>query len=300
MTAAMGMNEPWGKLDRSYPDVATAPRLSLVAHCIDVAAVSRALICLPTWRKRLERLADQPLTQQDVDRLTVLAFMHDVGKAGAGFYSKALPATERVAWLHRCGADLAQCGHTKVVAPLLRYESRYTEHRAALGIEAWRGWGGSDPAAQDAALNMWLAAVSHHGEPISTDSLRDTTGEFRTWTQPISGYDPLHGLLRLGEVAHKLWPDAFGTGSATMPHGEGLIHAFAGLVSLADWIGSNTAAEFFPYDLGPQDERRWPIAWTRAQQALRDMRIDVEAARSDLRARSPRFEQVFAFAPTAV
>ena len=81
---------PWGKLDRNSPDRANAPRLSLVAHCIDVAAVTRSLLELPTWLKRLQRLAGREFTPLDLYRLTVLAFLHDVGKAGAGFYSKGL------------------------------------------------------------------------------------------------------------------------------------------------------------------------------------------------------------------
>jgi len=41
-----------------------------VAHCIDVAAVARALMELPTWRRRMERLAGRALSQLDLDRLT--------------------------------------------------------------------------------------------------------------------------------------------------------------------------------------------------------------------------------------
>ena len=81
---------PWGKLDRDAPDRASAARLSLVGHCIDVAAVTRALLERPTWRTRLQCLAGREFTAVDVDRLTVLAFLHDVGKTGAGFYSKGL------------------------------------------------------------------------------------------------------------------------------------------------------------------------------------------------------------------
>jgi hypothetical protein len=38
--------QPWGKLDRAHPDPTQAPRLSLVGHCIDVAAVAR---CSQNW-----------------------------------------------------------------------------------------------------------------------------------------------------------------------------------------------------------------------------------------------------------
>ena len=61
---------------------------------MDVAAVARALLELPTWRARMQRLAGRTFTDVDLDRLTALAFLHDVGKAGSGFYSKVLAPTE--------------------------------------------------------------------------------------------------------------------------------------------------------------------------------------------------------------
>ena len=42
----MPTTTPWGKLDRNHPDAATAPRLSLIAHSIDVAAVVAGLLAL--------------------------------------------------------------------------------------------------------------------------------------------------------------------------------------------------------------------------------------------------------------
>jgi len=66
---------PWGKLDRSAPGRATASRLSLVARAIaiDVAAVTQALLSLPTWRAGLEPLQGRAFTAIDIDRMTVLA-----------------------------------------------------------------------------------------------------------------------------------------------------------------------------------------------------------------------------------
>ena len=115
--------EPWGKLQRSPPgQLVTTPlceaaRLTLVAHCIDVAAVVAALLELPTWRARLEALAKRPLTAVDIARLVVLAFLHDVGKAGAGFYSKALSCEVARAWLRLSGADWVALGYVHVVGP---------------------------------------------------------------------------------------------------------------------------------------------------------------------------------------
>lgn len=289
---------PWGKLDRTEPNRDRAARLSLVGHCVDVAAVARALIELPTWRTRLQRLAGREFTATDLDRLTVLAFLHDVGKAGAGFYSKGLSDVEQSAWLRRVNHDRSQLGHTRVVAPLLRFDGICSTHREALGLAQLRSWANPDHLSQEAIMDLWLAAVSHHGEPISLDALT-TVGNAPigngTWTEPIGGYDPAFGLSQLRDAAVALWPQAYADPAPILDISQPLIHAFAGLVSLADWIGSNT--DFFPFDLGAQDSGRWPCAWAAAQRALRDMRIDLEASRKALRSRSPSFESVFGFEP---
>lgn len=296
----------WGKLGRSHPDPSMAPRLSLVSHCIDVAAVAQALLLLPTWHGRFERLAGRLLSELDIQRLTVLAFLHDVGKAGAGFYSQGLTKTEQDAWFAQGRCDRRQCGHTRVVAPLLGFDPRFEEHRTALGIEALRSWAGppqSDEHAEVAQadiLDLWMAAVSHHGQPLSVDSLRDTASlAWPTWTQAIAGYEPVEGLRELSQTAHALWPQAFENRTPMVKLSAGLVHAFAGLVSLADWIGSNAEPAFFPYDLCAQADR-WACARSRADEVLLAMRLNVEPLRADLARRAPAFSGVFSFNPTAV
>jgi CRISPR-associated endonuclease/helicase Cas3 len=299
----MSAVQAWGKLDRKHPDPSHAPRLSLVAHCIDVAAVTRALIELPTWQRRLVRLNDErPFSGADLDRLTVLAFMHDAGKACAGFFSKALPPAERLRWKAQQAVPDEQFGHTRVLAPLIGFDDRFELHRSALLLDRIAAWGG-DAADAEPMFDLWLAAVSHHGEPISAMGLqqgRASRTHWPTWLCPVAGYDPLTGLQALGSAAKRLWPTAWENNSTFGVPSQGLVHAFAGVVSLADWIGSNTDEGFFPYALAAQDETRWPMALARAREVLRSMRIDVEAARSALRAAAPRFEQVFGFPATAV
>lgn len=263
-----------------------------------MAAVARALLELPTWRTRLQRLAGRTFTNIDLDRLTVLAFLHDVGKAGSGFYSKGLRAAEQAAWLHRIGGDGSQRGHTRVVAPLLRVDSVCHPHRQALGLPLLQAWAEPDALAFEAIMDLWLAAVSHHGEPISYASLTQGGAPLghATWTESIAGYEPLSGLLQLGETAQALWPKAYADARPMPTPTPPLIHAFAGLVSLADWVGSNTA--HFPFDLGAQDAGRWTCSQAAAQQALRDLRLDLEASRVDLRLRAPSFKATFDFEPT--
>ena len=298
--------EAWGKLDRAHPDRITAPRLSLVAHCIDVAAVTRALLELPTWQQRLSRLdGGRSFSETDLDRFTTLAFLHDVGKAGAGFFSKALPDDVQKQWLGHAGMDRSQTGHTRVVAPLLGDDDRMAPHVQAIGIDAIRQWSGSEHAQDnESMIDLWLAAVSHHGEPISQRELTERgathAARWPTWTLPIACYEPLQGLRALGRAARQLWPRAWADEAPFGVPSAGLIHAFAGVVSLADWIGSNTQATFFPYDLAKQDTSRWTEALPRARRVLRDMRLDVEPAQAALRASAPDFDATFHFPPTPV
>lgn len=287
-------SEPWGKLD-----AATGRRLSLIAHCLDVASVVEALLALPTWRRRFTTLAGHSLDALTVERMTLLAFLHDAGKAGAGFFSKALEGDARRRWKAQTQASEVQFGHVRAVAAFCGTDVQYKRHREALGIERILDWGGQDHAARDAVMELWLASVSHHGEPISAQAMaQQSSNPFPTWTMAIDGYDPLHGLQRLGEVVRTLWPGALTEKLPPWTPSQGLIHAFAGLVSLADWIASNV--DFFAYDLGPQDHRRWTDSRRVAAHTLRAMRLDVERARTSLRTRRPHFKDVFGFDPNAM
>jgi CRISPR-associated endonuclease/helicase Cas3 len=61
-----------------------------------VAAVLEALLAIPTIRSRLVAAAGMQLCSTAMDRLCALGFLHDLGKANAGFWSKQFPAS-----LHR-------------------------------------------------------------------------------------------------------------------------------------------------------------------------------------------------------
>lgn len=289
---------PWGKLDRHVADRSLAPRLSLVAHCIDVAAVMAALLALPTLRARLATLAGRPLTALDSHRLVALAFLHDVGKAGAGFQSRGLGDDERADWLRCTKAARDESGDVQVVAPLFEDSADFDEHRQQLGVDAILSWGGDTPSGQGRLCELWLAAISHHGAPVTLRTLQqDAYGRrWPTWTQPVAGYEPIRGLAQLGQAVRTLFAEAFDA-EPFAPFGPGLVHGYAGLMSLADWIGSNTDDAFFPYELPGHGMERWPVARRRATEVLQRMHIDAEAARVDLRWRSPPFEQIFGVSP---
>ena len=139
-------------------------------------------------------------------------------------------------------------------------------------------------------LDLWLAAISHHGEPITASSLHGSP-EVR-WAalwKPIDGYDPMQAVADLGRCAQTWFPEAWSEdGDDELPAEPAFVHYFAGLVSLADWIASNDRVDFFPYDLGQASDRA-AASRTRAREVVRCMRLDVEGARASLQARAPSF-----------
>src|SRR6516164_7950002 len=78
----MMLAEPWAK---TGPNGETC---SLVAHCYHVAVMARRLMASQVLRRRLTSAFETELTEQHLDRLAVLAGVHDLGKALKGFQDK--------------------------------------------------------------------------------------------------------------------------------------------------------------------------------------------------------------------
>jgi CRISPR-associated endonuclease/helicase Cas3 len=274
----------WGKLRIDENGIEVA-RLPLPHHCADVAAVTEALLLKGAVSSRLARLAGlSSLSGELIRELVRAAFLHDLGKCNRGFQAKAIPKADR----ERRGIHTA--GHVREIAPLLNF--RFQLHREALSAApALRPY--ITPRTPECLL--LLAAVSHHGDPLREGSLldaalRDATDLWRS----DDGYDPMAALRDLAEAMDGWFPQIGPTDLDLVWDHPELIHAFAGVVSLADWIGSNRFEGFFPYE-GDGGSDRGAFAIARAPQVLRRMRIDVDAARQDLVRRNPRFEDVFGF-----
>ena len=74
----------WGKFVNEHQ------YLPLAAHCLDVALVFRSLCEIDGIRRALTYAAKAPPDDQQLDRLAVLAMLHDIGKANLGFQNKVL------------------------------------------------------------------------------------------------------------------------------------------------------------------------------------------------------------------
>lgn len=256
----------WGKLNSqgdSHP---------LVAHMLDVAACFWAAAQISGVRSALTRTAGRELTDLDVMRLTVLAFLHDVGKANAGFQAKRWPQMDRSTpqgWP-------APAGHTNEALCIFRDEKLI----AQLPVDEMDAWG-------SACLSLWRASISHHGRPVEESCLIDR----KIWRSVVCDgqlvYDPQATLKEIGQCAKKWFPSAFESGPA-LPDSAEFAHLFAGLVQFADWLGSDT--DFFPFAIDGEDRNQW--VWLRAREAIQTIGFDSKQWRNALPS-APNFSSVF-------
>lgn len=265
----------WGKLDIDRATNTVRGCLSLADHCVDVASVFRALCDLPSIRRSLGDLLPGEGRDIALDRLAVMALLHDLGKCNVGFQAKRNPSATNTA------------GHARETAPLFFDEALSGKAGEALGLADMTPWF----TEADGAGRLLLAAISHHGKPPFDWNSGDgnaTRAPIRLW-RPDGELDPFDGLRDLGMVARRAFPLAFCASATPMSASIELEHRFAGLVMLADWLGSHREA-FFPFK---HDGDR--IAWSRqqARKALFAVGLDVSLARARIAKGLPRFGKVF-------
>ena len=256
----------WGKLSDDRKS-----SLSLADHCIDVASVFRALCDLPAIRRGLGLRIDAII----FDRLAVIALLHDLGKCNSGFQARR----------NRDANDTA--GHVRETAALLYSNELASRAHDALGLEEMATWF----ATPDGCGQMLLAAIFHHGKPAYKHDIRDSNEIDRLtrhW-QPRDGIDPFVGLRDLVATARNAFPAAFKDSAPQISVTIELEHRFAGLVMLADWLGSHREA-FFPFE---HEGNR--IEWSRrqARTALATVGLDISAARAGFGRRLPSFCDTF-------
>jgi CRISPR-associated endonuclease/helicase Cas3 len=257
----------WGKLNR--PD-AWHP---LTDHMLDVAACFHAMAQTPACRRSLEKSAGRALTHLDLMRLTALAFLHDIGKANAGFQAKRWSHTDQLAphgWPAPAGhSSEALCIFGK---PALLHQ---------FPVDEMSQWG-------HACMSLWRASISHHGRPVEESSLINTQ---IIWSPVRSGgqvvYDPQATLNEIGLCLKRWFAPAFESGP-TLPDNAEFAHLFAGLVQFADWLGSDT--RFFPYTQ-PGEDRNQRV-WQCASEAVKTIGFDSSPYRSAL-SDEPNFSAIF-------
>lgn len=227
--------------------------LSVEDHGADVAAVLHVLMSSECFGRELETTAQRSLTSLDMERLCFLAFLHDMGKCNYGFWRRQFPKASFI-------------GHTNELASLFQLGGVPALDALSDVLEfEWQG------------NAHFCAVLAHHGRPLpflssanSDPKLIDEpwlNKEFARLWSVQDNYDPVANLNEVLTVAKTTFPGAFRDGPP-LPQQQRFVSLFAGLVTLADWIGSDRAR--FPED-GPTDKARWAFALGAAQDAIRDL-----------------------------
>ncbi|WP_339374097.1 CRISPR-associated helicase Cas3', partial [Methylogaea oryzae] len=149
-------------------------------------------------------------------------------------------------------------------------------------------------ASEEALCDFLFASWSHHGAPIKLDPSEQTGNYYPAktrWWSAAGGRDPMAAIAELLQTARLAFPAAFNDGGKPIPNAAALQHRFAGLVMLADWLGSHQG--FFPLDRSSDGE----ITRQVAQRALLAVGLDAAPAQAYLAQHPAAFQQRFGYAP---
>lgn len=242
-------------------------------HCMDVAACAEALLMVPAYQRGFLAMG----LQEDqlpswIARLACLAFLHDFGKINPGFQTRTWDQPTH--FTHR--------GHV-MEAPVF-----WGRFWPSLNCESILSWA-DEPVLEGLLSASW----SHHGSPINLHDLPKLRAECFESTH---GLDPKALLQVFGGCLRDGFPEAWDENIAPLPNDPSLVHLFAGLVSLADWIGSDT--RFFPYEREASPDYAHQ-ARNQARRALAAIGLDITGQRR-AHPHLPAFDQVFDFAPNSL
>jgi CRISPR-associated endonuclease/helicase Cas3 len=213
----------WGKADPKYPG---EPKWHpIVYHCLDVAACGSVLLeRQPTWLEVMSRLSG--LAAAILRPWVMLQLgLHDIGKFGDGFQSMR--------------PELHAALSGRAVA------TRNTERHTTLGylltqryLLDWLGQDGRDPDLLD-LVQPWLAAATgHHGRPPKN------VGNPALLLRDQFPANVANDTQRFVEETGRLFmPEGFPLPAPEAGLAERYMHTswlLAGLLVVADWLGSNT------------------------------------------------------------
>jgi CRISPR-associated endonuclease/helicase Cas3 len=246
---------------------------SLLHHKIDVGACAEALLNNPVIKRLFRHMTGCDLTPVVAARLVVLIMLHDLGKVMADFQDQIVSGMGK------------SRGHMQPwLAALLRASDRddatYMEGLAdALGLYDMALWFRVKEVPGDENLEspmeaMLAASTFHHGGrgDLGIIADYDLEGLHRTTVFEVHPMDALRDIM--GQIKD-IHPDAWGDAPSIPVCGD-LIHWFAGLVMISDWMGSASERDRFPYwDGKGTAAERLRFARMRAATLMSDIGIPV-------------------------
>ncbi len=209
----------------------------LAYHSLDVAAAMGAMLdCRPHWLSTQAELGQLDMNETR-RRLVLAAALHDLGKFADNFQQKAPHIRQRL----QPNTELFNDGRG----------------HGEIGARIWENWMDADgPCLMEGWAN---AAFAHHGAPVAAEGgIADAASKAS-----------ISDALNFARAAISLIGEPAGPVVAKPPW------LVAGLVILADWIGSNQA--WFPYQEPTASlTEYWEQAQYRARIAVAEARL-VEA-----------------------
>jgi CRISPR-associated endonuclease/helicase Cas3 len=193
---------------------------SLIGHSLDVAHCVRAMLSRGVLRERLAKAAGFMLTDAHIDRLAVLAGLHDMGKATNGFQDR----------INRRGPGSGHVAEA-VASARATVPEVTTELMMALRADLINDW-------CDDPCNFLYAVFCHHGEPVASPRISACDASMSEQWAIHGSYDPISEIASLTTVLLAVFPDAIQQAQA-FPATTRFQHALAGLIMTADWMGSD-------------------------------------------------------------
>ncbi len=272
------MSVAWAKSVRES-ETDSSLFLELIDHCIDVAAVAEGLMNVATIRRRLEALAKRRLNVIDIERTGFFIGLHDAGKVNHGFQAK----------LHREKPDAGHIGPIWSIVCDSSTGPLSKGVRKALRRRDWKCWFANE---EDEAT-WWNAVLAHHGSLPYGGARPDPS----LWNER-NGYSPMSALAETANALKAMFPLAFNEAAATLPSEPRFMHALAGLITLADWLGSDQSVFMFPHQGAPTGNERIPWARMAAANLLRSRWLDSSVARRAATTVPTAFADLFPDLPT--
>ena len=256
-----------------------------------MGACFEALLAQPTIRRRLARCGGlATLDDETAARLALFAAMHDVGKVNAGFQTRVWADSD-----HPAGRRPGYAGHYRELVPVLLDDDAETGGWFFDALDWWwEAVGTWDDHDGETVCGLLVAALSHHGRPLALEG--GLSANPRLW-RDHGELRPQEQVARIGGLLRRWFPAAFDASALALPARPEFQHMFLGLLTLADWIGSNE--RWFPYAAEPDDEYFFSIARPAAARALREVGLDVAAQRAAFPGAGV-FDALFDFAPNAI
>ena len=274
----------WAKARHQKP-----ARIHLLEHHLaDVGACFKALLAQPLIRRRLAHTGGyEDLCDVTVERLSLFAALHDIGKLNTQFQRQIWRNIDLPQGIDSKKGEADRPGHTDDLTPVITRRDEVTAKWffTALGIEKTMSWDTDEGLTVSGLL---VATFSHHGRPLRLDGGRSPNPEI--WRE-FGDLSPRRCAERIGGMICNWFPLAFESDALALPPAPAFQHMFLGLCTLADWIGSNE--RWFEYVDTPQDDY-FRVACKNAQRAMTDIGLNIsDQRRVFLSGIMPSFGELF-------